>query len=80
MYKDLMNNENKLGVYIHAISLKEFMEQDPPCKNCLIQGMCIKESVKTNDLNQKYSSIKVSICEEFNEYLKRMSKKHYETN
>jgi len=80
MKENLLTIKNDLGVYIHAISLKEFMEQDPPCKKCLIQGMCIKESFKTNDLNQKYSSIKVTICEEFNEYLKRMAKINYETN
>jgi len=57
---------NKLGVYIHATSLEELMEQNPPCKECLIQSMCIKDNS-----NDQYSSIVVNVCDEFNKYLVR---------
>jgi hypothetical protein len=61
---DSKNTKDNLGVYINAISLDEFMKEDPPCKECLIQGMCIKQIT-----NIKFSSLRIEICEKFKEYL-----------
>jgi len=64
MKENLTGIRNKLGVYIHATSLEKLMEQNPPCKECLVQGMCIKDTS-----NHKYSSIIINVCDKFNKYL-----------
>lgn len=70
MKEHLTGIRNKLGVYIHAITLEEFMLEDPPCKECLVQSICIRKIG-----GHKYSSIQITVCDEFNKYLvKRNSK------
>ena len=63
---NLTSIRNKLGVYIHATSLEDFMKKDPPCKECLVNTMCIKDTS-----NDQYSSIVVNVCDKFNKYLVR---------
>jgi len=70
--EEMTNIKNSLGVYIHAISLEEFMKQDPPCKECLIRSICIKET------NHKYPSLIITVCEEFNKHLMKMSEEYVE--
>jgi hypothetical protein len=43
-------------------SMDEFMTSNPPCKECLIQVMCLKP-------NNKYSFIKTRSCAILNEFI-----------
>jgi len=58
-----------LGIFIYIITMDDFMEDDPPCKKCLVKAMCV-----TNTSSHKYSSIRINMCEEFKEYIQRKFK------
>jgi len=67
------DSKDSLGVYINVITLDKFMKEDPPCKECLVQGMCI-----TQITNIKFSSLRIEMCEKFKKYLERKNNYEYE--
>jgi len=50
--------------FIHTVTIEEFMKQDPPCNQCLIQTMCISET-----FDGVHTYIRLSPCNEFIKYL-----------
>jgi hypothetical protein len=58
-------NENDTNIYIHQTTIDNFMKHDPPCKECLIQIMCIKQ-----DLDHIHNFININLCNELREFIK----------
>lgn len=58
-----MIKDSDKTVYIHQSTIESFMEKNPPCKNCLVQNMCIKQ-----DRDQVHNFISLEICNKFKEF------------
>lgn len=57
-------NDVDRHVYIHQSTIESFMEKNPPCETCLIQGMCIKQ-----DKDEIHNFIRIEICDKFKEFI-----------
>lgn len=49
--------------WIHRSTIESFMEKNPPCKNCLVQNMCIKQNC-----DKVHNYISLEICDKFKEF------------
>jgi len=66
-------NDNKSCIYIFNngevhlsnISIKEFLKINPPCKGCLIQGICLQNDYYTK--SERY--IKIISCDNLRQFL-----------
>jgi len=50
-------------VCIYRSTIERFMEKNPPCKECLVKTMCIKQ-----DNDGLYNFIRLEICDRFKEF------------
>ena len=60
-----------VNFYMYEITIDEFSEYNSPCKECLVQGMCLHDEVMV-DYNTIERYIRLSIdrpCERFKEYI-----------
>lgn len=51
------------NAWIHRFTIESFMEKNPPCKNCLVQNMCIKQ-----DKDHIHNFIRLEVCDKFKEF------------
>ena len=58
---------------ILATSLDNFMSYNPPCKECLIQGMCLTEYEYDIPNEDMYHEITIYLCERMNEFINNNS-------
>lgn len=58
----------KSYLYIQDVTIDEFLEYDPPCKECLVQATCLKNSTAIVTEHSKY--IYLRMCDELNDYIK----------
>jgi hypothetical protein len=63
----------KSYIYMEDITIDEFLEYDPPCKECLVQATCLRNSTAIVTEHTKY--IYLRMCDELNDYIK--SKGHF---
>ena len=60
--------------YIYEKTIERFMEFNPPCKECLVQAICIKDNsplyVEYKDaLYEEFLSIKINACKELKDFV-----------
>jgi len=51
-------------------TIDEFIKCASPCKECLIQSMCIKDRIYI-DSNKRYRGISLKICEKLKEFISK---------
>jgi hypothetical protein len=56
-------------LYIHMTTIDNFMKHKPPCQDCLIQGMCIKQ-----DKDRVHNFIHMQICNKLREFIYEYNK------
>jgi len=49
-------------------TIDEFIKYDIPCKDCLVQSMCIKDRIFI-DCDNKYRGINLKICEKLKRFI-----------
>ena len=57
-------DENSPDIYIHQTTIDNFMKHEPPCKECLIQRMCIKQ-----DSDHVHNFIHINLCDKLKEFI-----------
>jgi hypothetical protein len=58
----------KSYLYISDLTIDEFLEYDPPCKECLVQATCLYTSTVIDNEYSKY--IYLNLCDRLNDYIK----------
>ena len=48
-------------LYIHDVTIDKFLEYDPPCKECLVQATCLRNS--TNIVTEYSKYIYLEMCD-----------------
>jgi hypothetical protein len=54
--------------YIHDIQDRNFIKLKTPCKECLVQATCLRNSTEINTKYSKYISL--NLCDGLNNYIK----------
>ncbi len=67
LYSDGLNNY----IYIYH-KLNVFLKISPPCKQCLIQSMCLED---IGDLLENFVCIQIKSCNLLKEFIKKEQKK-----
>ncbi len=65
------SEDNYIHIYstpVDKISIDEFMKYDVPCKDCLVQSMCITGQNNINDIFIK-EGIKLKLCEKMEKFI-----------
>lgn len=65
------SEDNYIHIYstpVDTITVDEFMKYDIPCKDCLVQSMCITGQNKINDIVIK-DGIKLKLCEKMEKFI-----------
>jgi hypothetical protein len=65
----ILNTQYEL---IYPIQFEEFMEKNPPCKECLVKSMCIKIETEKITSNFTSSVLKINICETLQRHIKKI--------
>ena len=50
-------------------TLDEFLEYNPPCKECLVQSMCLKDRIYIDSNNKSYRGINLKLCEKLKGFI-----------
>lgn len=58
-------------IYIHMTTIDNFMKHNPPCKDCLIQGMCIKQKK-----DHVHNFLHIQICDKLREFIYKYNKEN----
>lgn len=56
--------DNDKTAYIHQSTIESFMEKNPPCKECLVKVMCLKQ-----DGDAVHNFVRLEVCDKYKEFL-----------
>jgi len=63
-------NNNTYKMYLHIYTLtNNFMKHNPPCKQCLIQVMCIKENLAHPTLDSEPDHLYIKLCDKLKQFI-----------
>jgi len=64
------SNNTQRYIYMISSSIDHFMKYNPPCKECLIQNMCLTE-YEYDIPNEKnvYYEMTIELCERMEEFM-----------
>jgi hypothetical protein len=61
-------------IRIYKLSLNEFMKYNPPCKECLVQAICVEDTSKTRIYSDHIYTRKCEFLIEFMSNCKSLTK------
>lgn len=63
-------NDRCKQMNILATTIEDFMKKDPPCKECLVQSMCLTEyEYDVPNEIKVYYEMTIDLCERMNEFI-----------
>ena len=70
IYYETDNNIHIYSTPVDAITIDEFMKCDVPCKDCLVQSMCLTGQNNINNIVIK-EGIKLRLCERIEKFISK---------